>query len=64
MSEFLLGFLTCIGMTFYIWSLVYAISFFVDRDVDISIGTLLIVMIPLLNSVLAIIYFAKGGKRI
>lgn len=64
MNLFLLGFLTCIGMMFYIWSVVYAAGFFVDRDVDISIGTVLIVLIPLLNSVLAIIYFAKGGKRI
>ena len=64
MNLFLLGFLTCLGMAFYIWSVVYAAGFFVERDMEISFGTMLIVMIPLLNSVLAIIYFAKGGKRI
>lgn len=64
MSDFLLGFVSCLGMLFYVWSLVYAIAFFVYRDIGFSFGTLLIVMIPLLNSVLAIIYFNKGGKRL
>lgn len=64
MSDFLLGFLTCIGVLFYVWSVVYAVGFFVERDMEFSFGTLLIVMIPLLNSVLAVIYFNKGGKRL
>lgn len=64
MNDFLLGFLTCLGMLFYAWSLFYAIAFFVYRDIEFSLGTLLIVMIPLLNSVLAVIYFNKGGKRL
>lgn len=64
MSEFLLGFLTCLGGLFYVWSVVYAVGFFVERDMEFSFGTLLIVMIPLLNSVLAVIYFNKGGKRL
>ena len=64
MSEFLLGFLTCLGVLFYVWSVVYAVGFFVERDMVFSFGTLLIVMIPLLNSVLAVIYFNKGGKRL
>ena len=64
MSEFLLGFLTCLGILFYAWSLLYAIAFFVYRDIGFSIGTLVIVLIPLLNSILAVIYFNKGGKRL
>ena len=64
MSDFLLGFVSCIGILFYVWSVVYAVGFFVERDMEFSFGTLLIVMIPLLNSVLAVIYFNKGGKRL
>ncbi len=64
MSEFLLGFLAGIGILFYAWSLFYAIAFFVYRDIEFSIGTLIIVLIPLLNSILAVIYFNKGGKRL
>lgn len=64
MSDFLLGFVSCIGILFYAWSLFYAIAFFVYRDIKFSIGTLVIVLIPLLNSILAIIYFNKGGERL
>lgn len=64
MSDFLLGFVSCLGVLFYVWSVVYAVGFFVERDMEFSFGTLLIVMIPLLNSVLAVIYFNKGGKRL
>ena len=64
MSEFLLGYLTCLGVLFYAWSLVYAVRYFIERDIECSFGTLLIVMIPLLNSVLAILFFKEGGKRI
>lgn len=64
MSEFLLGYLTCIGVLFYVWSVVYAVSYFIERDIDCSFGTMIIVLIPVLNSVLAILYFKKGGKRI
>lgn len=64
MNEFLLGFLTCIGILFYVWSLIYAICFFVERNIDCSLGTLLISMCPVFNSILAIIYFTKGGKRL
>ena len=64
MNEFLLGFLTCLGILFYVWSLVYAVCYFVERDIECSVGTILIVLIPVLNSVLAILYFTKGGKRL
>lgn len=64
MNEFLLGFLTCLGVLFYVWSVVYAAGFFVERGIETSFGTLVIVLIPLLNSVLAILYFKKGGKRV
>ena len=64
MNEFLLGFLFCIGVLLYVWSIIYAITFFIERNVDCSLGTLLISICPVFNSILAIIYFAKGGKRI
>lgn len=64
MNEFLLGYLTCIGSLFYGWSVVYAVSFFIEKNIDCSLGTLLISMCPVFNSILAILYFAKGGKRL
>ena len=63
MSDFFLGYITGIGALFNIWSVGYAVRFFIERGFRVSFGMIIIVLIPLLNSVLAMLYFKEGDKR-
>ena len=45
MSDFFLGYITGIGALFYIWSVGYAVRFFIERGFRVSFGMIIIVLI-------------------
>jgi len=61
MNDFIFGMLTTFAMFIYAWSVFYSVKLWVLMDIEPNLVFVLITICPILNTVIGIIYFLKGG---